>query len=170
MESRFFPVHFDEIKAQINFKAITTGEYPFGKATFSFIENNHPGTAYGFKLIENNRSIVFITDNELNPPHNKVTAWQKFVTFSKHADLLIHDAQFLDEELKHKSGWGHSSYEQVLKLGLEAEVNKLIFFHHDPNRKDAEIDKIIDYLQGVLKIKNSELIMSAAKEGQEIEV
>ncbi|MFX0136704.1 MAG: MBL fold metallo-hydrolase [Candidatus Hodarchaeota archaeon] len=170
MESRYFPINFDELKAQISFKAIKRGQYPIGNATFSFIENNHPGSAYGFKVIENNRHIVFITDNELLPPNSKVTRWENFISFCKEAEVLIHDAQYLDKELQNNSGFGHSSYEQALKLGLSANVKHLVFFHHNPSRKDDEIDKIVSEIQNDLKTTNSNLIVSAAKEGQIINV
>lgn len=170
MESRYFPINFDELKAQISFKAIKRGQYPIGNATFSFIENNHPGSAYGFKVTENNRHIVFITDNELLPPNSKVTRWEDFISFCKEAEVLIHDAQYLDKELQNNSGFGHSSYEQALKLGLSANVKHLVFFHHNPSRKDDEIDKIVSEIQNDLKSTNSNLIVSAAKEGQIINV
>ena len=170
MESKYFPVNFDELKAQISFRAITNGQYPIGNATFSFIENNHPGTAYGFKVKENDRYLVFITDNELEPPNSSVNKWEAFVSFCKEADILIHDAQFLDSELKNNSGWGHSAYEQALKLGLAARVKKLIFFHHDPDRKDHEIDRIIREVQIRLQTIPCKMVVIAASEGQEIEV
>jgi phosphoribosyl 1,2-cyclic phosphodiesterase len=168
MESKYFPINFNELKAQINFKAINNGKYPIGNATFSFIENNHPGTAYGFKVTENNHNLVFITDNELEPPNNKTTKWEDFISFCKEADVLIHDAQFLDQELLNTSGFGHSSYEQALKLGLDAKVKQLIFFHHNPGRKDDEIDRIVTENQNQLRTMNSNLILFAAKERQEI--
>ena len=168
MESRYFPVNFDELKAQISFEAINEGHHQIGDATFSFIENNHPGSAYGFKVTEKNRNLVFITDNELEPPNSRVTEWENFVAFCNKADVLIHDAQYLDKELENNSGWGHSSYEQALELGLSAHAKQLVFFHHDPDRKDDEIDKIIDDIRLSLQANNSKIVVSAAKEGQEI--
>lgn len=170
MESRYFPINFDELKAQISFETINEGQHPIGNATFSFIENNHPGGAYGFKVSEENHNFIFITDNELEPPEGTKTKWEEFVSFCKGAEVLIHDAQYLDKELKNNSGWGHSSYEQALRLGLEARVKHLIFFHHDPDRKDDEIDSIMDGIQHRVKNSHSSLIVSAAKEGQQLTV
>ncbi len=168
MESRYFPVNFNELKAEILFEAINHGKHPIGDARFSFIENNHPGTAYGFKVTENGRDLIFITDNELLPLNNRVTRWDEFVAFCRNADILIHDAQFLDNELNNTTGFGHSSFEQTLKLGLESNVKQLIFFHHNPSRKDDEIDHIIGDIQHNLKKINSNIVVCAAREGQEI--
>ncbi len=170
MESRFFPVNFDELKSQIEFKPINEGSHPIGSATFSFIQNNHPGTAYGFKVTENNRHMVFITDNELFPPKERTTSWKEFVAFCRHVDILVHDAQYVDSELTKNSGFGHSSYEQAVNLALEAEVKQLVFFHHNPSRTDEEIDNIVSVMRQKLNEQGSNMKVSAAREGQVIEI
>jgi phosphoribosyl 1,2-cyclic phosphodiesterase len=170
MESRYFPVNFDELKAEIEFEEINHGQHPIGNAQFSFIENNHPGTAYGYKVIENGRSLVFITDNELVPENGSASTWNDFVNFCRRADVLIHDSQYLDKELIRNTGFGHSSYEQSVKLGLEAHAKHLIFFHHNPGRKDDEIDRIIEEMRQNLLPSNSEMVISAAKENDLIKI
>ncbi|MBN2013380.1 MBL fold metallo-hydrolase [candidate division KSB1 bacterium] len=168
MESRYFPVNFDELKSKIKFMPINEGSHPIGSATFSFIENNHPGTAYGFKVMEDRKHIIFITDNELTPPRDRATKWEQFVEFCSAADILVHDAQYLEDELKNNSGFGHSSYEQTVELGLEAGVKQLLFFHHNPGRTDNEIDVIVDTMQKKLEGRRTNMTISAAREGQEI--
>lgn len=170
MESKYFPVNFDELKAKIIFKEITNGYHKIGDATFSFIENNHPGTAYGFKVTESGCNMVFITDNELIPIDNKTTRWEDFLDFCKDADLLIHDAQYLNSELLNSSGFGHSSFEQTLDLGLQANVKQLIFFHHNPNRTDSELDYILNNVQDKLMDLDRDIIISAAQEGLTIDL
>ena len=165
MESQYFPVNFDELEAKIEFIPITEKFTSFGKAIFSFIKNNHPGVAYGFKVIEENRRFVFITDNELIPPKNKATNWESFIEFCTNADVLIHDAQFQNNELIDNLGFGHSTYEQTVKLALDSNVKHLIFFHHSPSRKDHEIDAIVNNFQ---KKFQSSMKISAAMEDQEI--
>jgi ribonuclease BN (tRNA processing enzyme) len=55
---------------------------------------------------------------------------------------LVHDAQYLDEDMPQKSGWGHSTVVQVLELGRAAEAKQLVLYHHDPERDDAALDAI----------------------------
>lgn len=170
MESRYFPVNFDDLKAKIVFEEINHGHHPIGNAQFSFIENNHPGTAYGYKVIENNHSLIFITDNELIPKNGSGSKWEDFVSFCQSADLLIHDSQYLDKELLRNSGFGHSSYEQTLRLGLEAKVKHLVFFHHNPGRRDEDIDNIVTDMRREVHRLNKKLILSAAKENDIIKI
>ena len=42
-----------------------------------------------------------------------------------------------------KKGWGHTSMEEALEFGRLAQVRDLVFCHHDPERKDDEIDVLI---------------------------
>ncbi len=165
MDARFFPVKFSELKADINFNKIRDKEFRLNSATLSCIENNHPGNATGFRVTEKNKSLVFITDNELLPKHNEKTQWQEFVSFCQNADILIHDAHYLNHEMTETAGWGHSSYEQAFELGIQANVKHLIFFHHDPDRSDELIERIVKKFKERLTQMDNSMKLDAAIEG-----
>jgi phosphoribosyl 1,2-cyclic phosphodiesterase len=103
---------------------------------------NHPGGGYAYRLEEDGCSCAYITDNELDPPGNVTTRYDQWVEFCRGVDVLIHDAQYLETDMPHKHGWGHSLVSQVRQLAVDAEVGSLVMFHHDPDRSDAEIDFI----------------------------
>jgi phosphoribosyl 1,2-cyclic phosphodiesterase len=103
---------------------------------------NHPGGGYAFRIEEDGASCVYITDNELEPPAGVVTRYEEWAEFCRSADVLIHDAQYLESDMPHKHGWGHSLVSQVRRLAVDAEAACLVMFHHDPDRSDAEIDFI----------------------------
>jgi ribonuclease BN (tRNA processing enzyme) len=103
---------------------------------------NHPGGGYGYRIEEDGTSCVYITDNELEPPGKVSTTYDQWVAFCSGADVLIHDAQYLQSDMPHKHGWGHSLVSQVRQLAVDAEVGCLAMFHHDPDRTDTEIDFI----------------------------
>lgn len=166
MESSYFPVNFDQLKAKIIFQEIAQNEHWIKGARFSFIKNNHPGIAYGFKVNQNNKTVIFITDNELlSTIDSKNTSLDQFIDFCRNADLLIHDAHYLKEEMIETAGYGHSSYEDAFQLGLKANVKQLIFFHHEPNRKDEEIETILSYYRKKRNDLNISMKLDAAKEG-----
>ncbi|MBK6948261.1 MAG: hypothetical protein IPH16_09535 [Haliscomenobacter sp.] len=54
--------------------------------------------------------------------------------------MLIHDAQFTDEEYPRFVGWGHSSLSQTLEFARLTEVRQLALFHHDPGRDDLQME------------------------------
>jgi phosphoribosyl 1,2-cyclic phosphodiesterase len=103
---------------------------------------NHPGETYGFRADLPSCSIVYIPDNELFPPENQQATFDEIATFCHGADLLIHDAQFIDADMPEKWGWGHSVVHQVWDLAKAAQVKHLVLFHHDPDRTDDELDAI----------------------------
>ena len=170
MGSQFFPVKFSQLKANISFVEIPGQQYWLNNALFYCIKNNHPGIATGFKVVENNKSVVFITDNELLPRDSSATSWKEFVTFSKNADLLIHDAHYLDREMVDTAGWGHSSYDQALRLGIEAKAKHVIFFHHEPDRTDSQIEFILKKYRDKLKKLNINMKLDAAIEGSKYSI
>jgi phosphoribosyl 1,2-cyclic phosphodiesterase len=100
---------------------------------------NHPGGGYGYRIEEDSTSCAYITDNELEPPGKMSTTYDQWVDFCHGVDVLIHDAQYLEPDMPHKHGWGHSLVSQVRQFAVDAEVGCLAMFHHDPDRTDTEI-------------------------------
>lgn len=104
--------------------------------TVSWMPANHSGTCFAYRLAGPANDLIYMTDNELGPERANVT------TFCHGADFLVHDAQFTEAERSRKTGWGHSFVSDVCVLAQEASVGELILFHHDPNRTDAQLDRI----------------------------
>jgi ribonuclease BN (tRNA processing enzyme) len=103
---------------------------------------NHPGGGSAYRIEDNGVSCAYITDNELDPPYKVHTTYDEWVEFCSGVDILIHDAQYTEDDMPHKHGWGHSLISQVRQLAVDAEVGTLVMFHHDPDRSDAELDEI----------------------------
>jgi phosphoribosyl 1,2-cyclic phosphodiesterase len=110
--------------------------------TISHIAANHPGGAFGYKIEHQGRVVIYMPDNELSPPYPKGSGFEDFVHFCNNADILIHDAQYVEEDMPIKRGWGHSLVTQTCELAGQAHVKHLILFHHDPDRSDTELDAI----------------------------
>lgn len=129
---------------------------------------NHPGEAYGFSFNMRDRKIVYIPDNEIDPPYDPIVDFEDLVTFCKGADVLIHDAQYRLADMPAKKGWGHSVVDRVRELALEARVKQLVLFHHDPDRTDAELDALQRTSESWFSDRNVELICRVAYEGLEL--
>ncbi|MEL6356668.1 MAG: MBL fold metallo-hydrolase, partial [Bacteroidota bacterium] len=124
---------------------------------FKYRLHNHPGEAYSFRLDGYGKSVVICTDlehgEEIDP---------EVVEFCKGADLLVHEAQYTSEELQARRGWGHSSFEQAIRVAERAGVDKLYITHHDPDHDDPFLAKIEKQCQR--RFANCFL----AREGQEV--
>lgn len=103
---------------------------------------NHPGGGAAYKIIQDGMSVAYVTDNELDPPYKQSTQYHEWVDFLYEVDVLIHDAQYNEQDMPHKHGWGHSLISQVRQLAVDAHVANLVMFHHDPDRTDSELDEI----------------------------
>jgi ribonuclease BN (tRNA processing enzyme) len=139
-------------------------EHGFG---ISRLAMNHPGGAFGFRVDQDGASFVHMPDNELRPPRPQ-TSFDAFVKFCKGADVLSHDAMYVEEDLPEKQGWGHSTVNQVCDLAIAAAVKHLVLFHHDPDRCDDEVDRI--QVQAQARLEPHGIHCSAAYEGLTFEL
>jgi len=132
MQCDFFPVPLDKMGAHFHFwePHATRIELSIDIEIVAS-KHNHPGGAYGYRIQEGGKILVYCTDVEHGEEINS-----NVVTLARDADLLIHDAQYTPEELKEKKGWGHSSWQQALEVAEQAGVKKLALFHHDPEHDD----------------------------------
>jgi len=103
---------------------------------------NHPGGGSAYRIEDEGTSCAYVTDNELDPPYKVNTRYDEWVDFCSGVDVLIHDAQYTENDMPHKHGWGHSLISQVRQLAIDAKVGTLVLFHHDPDRTDAQLDEI----------------------------
>ena len=110
--------------------------------------------------------MVYITDNELSPPGETRTTFDEFTAFCDQTDILIHDAQYLEEDMPDKHGWGHSLVSQACELAIAAKVKHLVLYHHDPERTDKQIDAIEADAKAVLDKHG--IKCTAAYEGLEL--
>ncbi len=140
-------------------------KFSVGSVTIETIPTNHPNYTLGLKFSEGKKCFVFLTDNELFAK-DCITPYKKFVEFIKNANFVIHDAAYTEEIYQSKLGWGHSTYQQVMKLAVDSGVSHVIFTHHDPPTTDKAIDKILQEIRENFAKKTIE----AAADGKTIEL
>lgn len=124
----------------------------------------HPGGVYVYRITWRGKSIVYATDTE-----GYVGTDRKLVEFAKDADVLIHDAQYLEAHYRGQlagfpatQGYGHSTVAMACEVAVASEVKQLILFHHDPSYSDAMVAGMATTAQAWFA--NAE----AAHEGMEI--
>lgn len=131
----FFPVHFDEVQAQLEFRTIEEKkQVEIGPIKLDFHVTNHPSLTFCFKIITPLETIGYVTDNDVD-----LDTQQSFVNFHKGCNYFVHEAQYTHEEYLHKEGWGHSSLTNVLKLVEQVQPAHWIVTHHDPSHTDSNL-------------------------------
>lgn len=111
---------------------------------------------------------MFLSDNELGGEHEGGLSLEAYVDLCRGADLLIHDAQYTDDEYRLTRGWGHSTLSEAVELGMDAGVKRLGLFHHDPEHSDDEIDGFVIWFQDRIRHANSSMECVGIREGMEI--
>jgi phosphoribosyl 1,2-cyclic phosphodiesterase len=146
-----FPVSYDDIKAQISFAPECPTRLEVGSTAVIPIPLSHPNQGNGYKFIEDGKSFVFLTDNELDFKHKSGLSFKEYQDFAANADLLIHDAEYTEIDYNDVKGWGHSIYTTALSLAIKAGVKRLGLFHHNQWRSDRQIDRIVGRCREIIK-------------------
>jgi phosphoribosyl 1,2-cyclic phosphodiesterase len=143
MTPPFFPVKYAELGARIRYPARPAAEIAVGPARIQSIPLTHPDGGYGFKFTEAGRSFVFLTDNELGYRHPGGLSPRRYAEVCRGVDLLMHDAQFTEEEYRLTRGWGHSTFPAVVELCRAAGPKRFGLIHHDPQHTDPQLDRFV---------------------------
>ena len=93
-----------------------------------------------------------------------------YIRFCRGADLLLHDSQYTFSEYEKFEGWGHSTFRDAVNLAASAGVPRLGFFHHDPDRTDQDLQKIIGGCRSAASEKGMKVDCFGTKEGMRIAV
>lgn len=164
-----FPVKFEEISASFNFAPICSSGFEVGSMKIESIELSHPNHGLGYKFTEDGKSFVFLTDNELGYRHEGGRTFDEYAAFCRGADLLVHDADYTDEEYPLHRTWGHSTSGQALELAVASGAASLGLFHHNQDRGDAELDAIVSSCAKQLEGRDgAPSSVFAVRAGQEI--
>lgn len=177
MDPPYFPVDFSMLKAKFitgcrcsksNCEKNLTGTNP--ALACESIPLNHPDGGYGYKFSGHHGSFVFLTDNEIRHQHPNGRPREEYVGFCRNASVVFHDAQYLETEYKMTRGWGHSTYQDALDLAIDAGVQRLGLFHHDPDRTDDELDRNVEWCRQYIGDKGSSLECFACAEGMKLSI
>jgi phosphoribosyl 1,2-cyclic phosphodiesterase len=140
MAAPLFPIPPAAFDADTEFNDFTAGERlePHPGVTVDTAPLNHPNGATGYRVGYGGRSVAYVTDTE----HQNGGLDTSILGLIEGADLFIYDSTYTDEEYPGYAGWGHSTWQQGMKLAEAAKVGRFVIFHHDPGHDDLFMDKI----------------------------
>lgn len=171
MGDGFFPIQFDDLRARIKYlDRINRGPLDLDGVLVDTVPLQHPQGGFGFRFREGEKTFIFLTDNELRDDAWTGRSPQDYAEFCRDADILVHDAQYTPEEIADRRGWGHSDYLSVVRLALEANVKRLILFHHDPSRKDVQVMAMKVLCDDFVRKEGATLVVEAAMENSEFDL
>ena len=160
MSRPYFPVDLSLVSSKLCFVDLGADPVRLGDVTLTPFPLHHPQGCGGYRVERNGAVIVYATDREHGNPELDGVLKE----FAKGADVLIHDAQYTPEEYERFKGWGHSTWEEAVRVAQECGVKQLVLFHHDPNHDDTAMMNIVEDAR--VRFPNT----TAAREGEVITV
>src|SRR5215216_6935582 len=184
MKSPFFPITMRELSAKMDINKLNEMKFSLGKLDIHAASVNHPGVCVGYRIFTSCGSVAFLPDHEpyefflhaargkqLSPEQARQIAADQhaaLVQFLRGSAILILDSQYTDQEYTTYIGWGHGSISSALSLALEAEVQTLLLFHHDPSHDDEMLDTMVESARELAMKSGSHLEVAGAQQGSEI--
>jgi phosphoribosyl 1,2-cyclic phosphodiesterase len=138
-----FPVPLNIMQANLYFHdLVADGELEIGEIRVTAAPLNHPGGACGYRVSWRDRAVAYVTDTEHYPDRLD----ENVLKLAHQADLFIYDCTYTDREYHDphsgKAGWGHSTWQEGVKLAIAAQAKELVIFHHDPSHDDDFMDGV----------------------------
>ena len=145
MSDPLFPVSLAEVPCHLVCHDAPFEGMSVGSTTITAAPVMHRGPTVGWRLDEGGRSLVYLPDHEpaLGTDFRTAeVAWVSGYALATGADVLLHDAQYTEEEFESHRGWGHSSVAHVVGYATLVGVQQLVLFHHDPSHTDEDLEAL----------------------------
>jgi phosphoribosyl 1,2-cyclic phosphodiesterase len=140
MIAPLFPIPLDVFAAQIEFVDFAAGETiePHPGIRLVTAPLNHPNGATGYRVEYAGKSVAYVTDTEHRPGERDPNV----LRLADHAEVMIYDSTYTDAEYETHRDWGHSTWQEGVRLADAAGTRTLVIFHHDPGHDDAFMDEV----------------------------
>ncbi len=140
MIAPLFPIPMGIFTAKLDFVDFAAGKKlsPHRGIRLATGRLNHPNGATGYRVEYGGKAVAYITDTE----HRPGGLDRNVLGLINRADLMIYDATYTDAEYPRHKDWGHSTWQEGVRLADAAGVRTLVIFHHDPGHDDAFMDRV----------------------------
>jgi phosphoribosyl 1,2-cyclic phosphodiesterase len=165
-----FPVHLRDLP---NITCHEVPQPPFAIGPFR-IETAlvcHPNPTVGYRIEEQGGILAYLPDHEpalcVADGQWLGAEWTSGYELAAGADLLIHDAQFTDQEYACCVGWGHSAYRHTFEFATRVGAKEVVLFHHDPSHDDNTLERL---LEDAVRLFKPAFRVSGGREGAVFEL
>ncbi len=136
----YWPVAIEQVPAALTWHEIGPEETIeiSGEARVRTMKAEHPNGGLLFRMESGNQSVVYGLDYELG----ETPVWEQYREFARECGLLIFDAPYTEKEYPAYRGFGHSFWQQGVRMAGECHAARLCISHHDWGRTDGEMEKM----------------------------
>jgi phosphoribosyl 1,2-cyclic phosphodiesterase len=126
------------------------------------------GTTYGYRVSDGSRVITYMPDHCPTVLGPGPDGWGEYhpdaLDLASGADLLIHDAFLMPEEVEAEAFFGHAAADYAIALGQRAGARRVLLTHHKPTRTDDALDRL------ARRVAAGPIEVTVAAEGEMLEL
>jgi phosphoribosyl 1,2-cyclic phosphodiesterase len=170
MSPPYFPVGPTELRGHWSFATVAPGELQV--EGFSVLAREIPhkgGRTFGYRISDGHSTLTYMPDHcptTLGPGEDGFGEYHATaIELASGADVLVHDAQLLPEELAAQADFGHAAADYAVALAKRAGARSVVLFHHRHDRTDDALDALAGRLGG-----GTDPEVSVATEGTVLEL
>lgn len=170
LSAPLFPVPLRDLPCKLVLREVPCAAARVGEFEISSSLICHPGPTVGYRVSGPGGTISYLSDHEPALGKRRLSLpadWTSGIALAANTDLLIHDAQYTDEEYAERIGWGHSSLAHAIQFATLASTRHLVAFHHDPAHDDVTLDRLI---AEAISLEQPRFQVTAAAEGAVFEI
>lgn len=165
-----FPVSVRELSANLHFHELPGHAIEIGELAIRAQMIIHPNPTIGYRIQCAGATLAYIPDHEPAlgaKVYPREKEWTSGFDLAEGSDLLVHDAQYTEEEYRTRKGFGHSSIRHAFQFAQLANVKHFVPFHHDPAHSDDTLDRMFAEVMADL---HPAFTVTPSREGVSLEV
>ena len=165
-----FPIDLGVVPAQVAFHDAPRQPWNVESALVTAALVVHPGPTLGYRIEADGSSIAYLPDHEpaLTGIEERSPDWISGSAIAEGVDVLLHDAQYFENEYEERVGWGHSSVSDTIAYAQALRVGRLVLFHHEPHHSDEDLSGLEDRAQQL--VRRDGFQPTLAREGMVVEL
>lgn len=165
-----FPIDLGVVPAQVAFHDAPRQPWKLESALVTAALVVHPGPTLGYRIEADGSSVAYLPDHEpaLTGIEERPSDWISGAAIAEGVDVLLHDAQYFEDEYAERIGWGHSSVSDTIAYAQALRVGRLVLFHHEPHHSDDVLSGLEERAQDLIRQDGGRPTL--AREGMVVEL
>jgi ribonuclease BN (tRNA processing enzyme) len=166
-----FPIDLREVPAHVTFHDVPRQPWTVDGARLLADLVAHPGPTVGFRIETMTSSFAYLPDHEpalAGTIADRSRDWISGGAIADDVDILLHDAQYFEDEYEERIGWGHSSVSDAVAFAQAVGARRLVLFHHEPRHTDVSLERLEAHARSL--VGRNEDRPALAREGMVLEL
>jgi phosphoribosyl 1,2-cyclic phosphodiesterase len=154
MSPPHFPIGPTGLRGAWTFGTVAPGQLKAEGFTIEARAIPHKGGAtLGYRVSDGSSVIAYLPDHCPTALGPGPEGWGEYhaaaLELASDADVLLHDAFLLADEVPAEAFFGHAAIDYAIGLGRRAGARRVVLTHHKPGRTDAALDEVASRVAGV---------------------